>query len=295
MSFGRAWDERTGRVTDVQQIGREIFESMRMGCMEQFTAELRRTNAILAGEQVTLEDENGDPQTYDYTETGLSPRLDAIAARFITENLIYPDENVADILMGGLIGRQLDLSFPWSGTGLADITDEQLTTLHGRFRQADITLPFGSEKNITETLETLLRTDKVTDLEFLTPNITTVFRDTLNTGDAGIVPVLKAVVAKLTERFDLPARFVNWLNGKLESQEHLSTADILLLILEALQRLEQTSREAEMSPTINLNNYNGCCDEADCNCEAETQTYTFDDENCIEEPTINLNGGTTMA
>lgn len=77
LSFGWSWDEKTGSIKGVQAIGRDIFESMTMGCIEEFTSELRRTNAILAGETITI-DVNGVPTEFDYSGAPIPRMADAL-------------------------------------------------------------------------------------------------------------------------------------------------------------------------------------------------------------------------
>ena len=255
LSFGWSWNEKTGRITDVQAIGREIFESMAICKLDNILYEIQRLNAILAGEK-KVDIVDGLPITrYDYTKSGLIPTQRQL---FSVDNMIYPDVSVADILQTGLIGRQLNLPIPFDGDGLADIVDEQIDTLHRRFVQADITLPGGVEKNITQTLETLLRLDKFTDLEFLTPNIVThmetVIHDHLAIDNR---PLLLRLVHRLQ----------NLLGSEIpEDQAPQTIAEIMAMLVETLADLDA-------STTINLNNCNGACTgEADCGCDDCTES-----------------------
>jgi len=76
---GRVWDERTGRVTDVQAIGREIFDSMAICKLDDLLVEFKRLNAILAGEVLSLTID-GQPVEWDYQENGLVPTLAGLDA-----------------------------------------------------------------------------------------------------------------------------------------------------------------------------------------------------------------------
>jgi hypothetical protein len=71
---GRVWDERTGRVKAVQEIGREIFNSMAICKLDDLLVEFKRLNAILAGEKLTLII-NGQTTVWDYEDNGLVPTL----------------------------------------------------------------------------------------------------------------------------------------------------------------------------------------------------------------------------
>lgn len=255
LTRGRKWDETTGNIKAVQDIAKAVHEGLMICKLDDILYEFQRLNAILAGEK-RIDTVNGQPVTrYDYTETGLIPTQKAL---FSVDNMIYPDVSVADILQTGLIGRQLNLPIPFDGTGLADIADEQIDTLHRRFVQADITLPGSAEKNITQTLETLLRLDKFTDLEFLTPNIVThmetVIHDHLAIDNR---PLLLRLVHRLQ----------NLLGSEIpEDQAPQTVAEIMAMLVETLADLDA-------STTINLNNCNGACTgQADCGCDDCTES-----------------------
>lgn len=250
LTWWMSWDKTTGDTHSVRDIANQIYESIMVCKLDDILYEVQRLNAILAGE-ARIDVVNGEPVTrYDYTETGLIPTQRQL---FSVDNMIYPDVSVADILQTGLIGRQLGgLPIPFEGTGLADIADDQLDTLHRRFVQADITLPGSAEKNITETMETLLRLDKITDLEFLTPNIVThletVIHDHLAIDNR---PLLLRLVHRLQ----------NLLGSEIPEDQAPET------ITEVIAMLVETLADLDTSTTINLNNTNGCCTGlADCDC-----------------------------
>lgn len=284
LSFGWSWDQDTGTVTDVQETGREVFESLMMGCLEELNVNIGRiATALEAGAQLSAD------------MSALNDTLQSIDSRLTTNNLIYPDQNIADILMGGLIGRQLDLDFPWSGEGLADIVDEQteqlhddVTTLHERFTMADSSIfnPFG-EKNITEALETLFRKDSLFDIEFL-PNIATILDRSFNLyekpegilgpgegeEEAIIEQNFKTFVVQLAKKLGVPQFLIN----KLET-ERINTAHLLMLIAQTLGNDEQAGSaianalvNLDTSTVVNVINSNGCGCEGDCDCD-ETTIY----------------------
>ena len=302
LTRGREWDERTGNIKATQAIGWQIWETLCMAnCddlfngMAQISTSIDRLTAAITGE--TYNAAVDPPPVKDYTETGLGPRVDDLSARFRTSNWITPDENVADILANSLMGRYVDFPIPFEGEGIADILDDVLTILHNRLRMTDSSIwnPLFGEKNIVEALETLFRRDLITDLEFLTPNVATILEKALNTGDAGVIPTLKNLINRVVAQLNLPPDVATWLQGQLDTNERLSTAQILLLISMAggengAATIANAIREAQT--VVNLNNYQGCCDEADCDCaNAETQTVKVDDL-CEggEDREINLNG-----
>lgn len=302
LTRGREWDERTGNIKATQAIGWQIWETLCMAnCddlfngMAQISTSIDRLTAAITGE--TYNAAVDPPPVKDYTETGLGPRVDDLSARFRTNNWLAPDENVADILANSLMGRYIDFPVPFEGEGIADILDDVLTTLHNRLRMTDSSIwnPLFGEKNIVEALETLLRRDTITDLEFLTPNLVTMLENTLNTGDGGTISDVKRLISWIASSKRIPSHISDWIIQKLETDERLSTAQILLLISMAggengASTIASAIKEAQM--VLNLNNYNGCCDEADCDCSnAETQTVKVDDL-CEggEDQEINLNG-----
>lgn len=222
LSYGRIWKRNTGTITEAQEIGREIFRSLYMGCIEELVKTNKALIAALTGEQADLT--TPLPDQVDYSENGLRPTLIQMLE---VDRLIYGDMNVAEVLFEALIGRKYEgLPLPFEGVGLADITDEQLAILHNRFRQFDLSFPGGIEKNITETLETLLRTDKLTDLEFITPNVATLMNQVFKLENDNPLAVLIQEVMSwlLDEPYELP--------------EYNTIAELLLLIGRALQKVD---------------------------------------------------------
>ena len=291
------WDTATRDQWEaVTNFVEELEATLLSGCDLQafIDAQIEQTKAIreltaVVG-SLSLDLTQPVPDNPDYSDTGLT-------GKFRTSNWIAPDQNLADILANSLFGRYVDpIPDPLTGDGIADILDQVLTILHGRFRMTDGSLfnPLNDEKNITEALETLLRTDKFTDLEFLTPNIVTVFNRTMNTGDTGVIAMLKRLVSRIVAELDLPPEVASWLQNELDTNDQLSTAQILLMIAAAggeggASTIASAIKEAQT--IVNLNNYNGCCDDADCDCsDAETQTITMDDVCDGEDQVINLNG-----
>lgn len=264
LSYGRAYDEQTGYIKDAQAVGREIFESMSMCKMTDLLKLFRMQIAAIVGEAVDLTDEeNLIPTAVDYTETGLAPTLQAL---FNVDRAIYPDMNVAETLFEGLIGRKVDIGFPFDGTGLADITDEQLDVLHNRLRMTDSSLfnPFSGEKNVVEALETLFRRDSLPDLEIL-PNIATILEKSLNIGgtDGPVIGLLKSLVGAIATQLNWPPAAVDMLKTKLDEEKQLSIADILLLLAQAMQEFGGI----EPQTNIQINNQtvcgNGDCSDGD--------------------------------
>lgn len=203
--------------------------------LDRIATALEKQNAIVAGEPAEELDGEGQP-VYDYSQSGLVPSL--VDALHI-DRLIYADKNIAEVLFEGLVGRKLGgLPLPFEGKGLADIADEQLQELHNRFRQFDLSFPGGLEKNITETLETLLRTDKITDLEFITPNLVTILNQVFKLEDDNPLSIL---VGELYA----------WLIGEPapELPEYNTIAELLLLIARA--RLEAETSPAGLTTAIN--------------------------------------------
>lgn len=294
------WDAATQQTwQDISTFVEELEATLLSGCDLQafIDAQIEQTKAIRELTAVIgsldLDLTQPVPDNPQYAQTGL-------AGKFRTSNWVAQDENLADILANSLFGRYIDpIPDPLTGDGISDILDDVLTILHNRFRMADGSLfnPLNDEKNVTETLETLFRRDKFTDLEFLTPNLATIFENTMNTGDSGVVTMLKSLVSRIAAELNLPPEVESWLETQLETNERLSTAQILLLIASATGEdgaagIAKAIKEAQT--TINLNNYNGCCDEADCDCAgADTQTITVDDlceEETPAEPSPNGSG-----
>lgn len=291
------WDaQQTQTWADITDFVEELEVTLLGGCdlqafidatIEQ-TKAIRELTAVVGSLNLDLTEPV--PDNVDY-----SGAADGLAGKFRTSNWIAPDQNLADILANSLFGRYLDIPNPLEGTGISDILDEQIDVLHNRFRMSDSSIwnLFG-EKNITETLETLFRIDAVFDLELLT-NITSVLDRTFNTGDSTVLGLLKNLARRITNQLKLPPEVQTWLEDKLDVEERLSAADILLMLAtaggeEGMQAVAKAIKEAQH--IINLNNYNGCCGEEDCDCgQAETKTLTLEDLGCEEEDTVvNLNG-----
>jgi len=277
------WDAATEATwQEISTFVEELESKLANGCDLQafIDAQIEQTKAIreltaVVG-SLNLDLTQPVPDNPDYSNSGL-------AAKFYTNNWLTPDETITDVLANSLMGRYVDFPIPFEGDGIADILDDVLTILHERFVMTDSSIfnPLTNTKNITEALETLLRRDLVTDLEFLTPNLPTILENTLNTGDAGVIPLLKNLVTRIVSELNLPSDVATWLSDQLETTERLSTAQILLMIAAAggeggAAIIANAIKEAQT--IVNLNNYNGCCDEEDCDCAgAETQTITVGD------------------
>lgn len=74
LTWWKSWDNQTGDTYTVRDIANEIYESIMVCKLDDLVSEFKRLNAILSGEQITL-DIDGTPTTFDYSETGISPRL----------------------------------------------------------------------------------------------------------------------------------------------------------------------------------------------------------------------------
>lgn len=292
------WDTATWDQWEaVTNFVEELEVTLLSGCDLQafIDAQIEQTKAIreltaVVG-SLSLDLTEPVPDNPDYSETGLT-------GKFRTSNWIAPDENIADILANSLMGRYLDpIPDPLTGQGLADILDDVISILHNRFRMTDGSLfnPLNDEKNITEALETLLRRDKLTDLEFLTPNIATILEDALNTGSTTLVG-LRNLITWLGSKWNSPPAVVEFILQLIETKDHLNITDAILLLSTASGEKDAASIASaikEAQTIVNLNNYNGCCDDADCDCsDAETQTITMDDVCDGDDQVINLNGST---
>jgi len=252
LSYGRAYDGQTGYIKGAQDVGREIFASMSMCKLEDILKQQRILTAAIVGEQVDLTDPAQlSPDAVDYSSTsatpGLVPKIDQMLN---VDRSLYADMNIAEVLFEGLIGRRVSVPIPFEGTGLADLADEQLTTaninldtLHNRLRMTDSSLfnPLSGEKNITEALETLLRRDKLTDLEFLTPNLVTVL-ESLFQLDGG-----SAILGLISGLYE-------WITGEplAEIPETATTAEILMLIANAKQTASTEPQPITVETTTNV-------------------------------------------
>ncbi len=273
----QAWDE-------IQSWVSELEGCLMSGCkVSDLTASIDRLTAAIAGEAAP-----GEPPAYDYTQTGVVPTLNTLFTT--SEELFYDSRNMAEILSIGLIGRKLDLlPLPWEGTGLADIVDDQIGTanvnldeLHNRFTQSDISLdgtPF--TKNITETLETLLRKTGVLDPEFM-PNITDVLDDSFNIrGDVIWTGWGKNLMQWLVNRSGLLPSHKQKVMEWFESKETISAIDILMLIAQTLDDLETQTAKIDASTQVTINTLQNCAPGTNGNGTGgtgETSVITITDE-----------------
>ena len=276
------WDEPTRQKWD--EISAFIAGTeycLMSGCdVNKITKLLRMIPAAIVGEAVDLtNDETLIPDAVDYTLTGLVPVL---SDRLQADNFIYGDLNIAEVLLEGLVGRRAGITLPFQGEGLADITDEHLTqanieleTLHNRFRMTDSSLfnPLG-EKNIVEALETQLRVDKATDLEFLTPNIATVMNQVMKLEDDNPLRLL----------FD---QIYEWVTGNPAPPvpEYNTVAELLLLIAKSRQTATEISVETPVSVNVTCKCGGSGC--GDCGDQPEAEPGEEGEEPPIgfEEPT----------
>lgn len=255
------------------------------------------------------------PDNPDYSSSA-----DGLAGKFRTSNWIVPDTNLADILANSLMGRYLDpIPSPLQGDGISDILDEVLTILHGRFRQDDLSIPGGAgEKNMAETMETLLRRDGLLDLEFFFPNIVTVMEDIFYAKpqraedeannplqpeqETGIIAAIKQLVREQLKKVSVTdpvsQAIQDWLLDKLDATKTLSLAEILLMLSSAenprssLAGIARAIREAQT--IVNVNNKT-CCDDEDCDCDEPAKTYSYDtledlDDDIVIDVGANGNG-----
>lgn len=290
----RDWDAATHQQWhDISDFIEELEATLLSGCDLQafIDAQTEQTRAIreltAAVASVSIDTTQPVPANVDYTDGGL-------AGKFRTHNIISPDQDIADILANSLFGRYIDpVPNPFEGDGIADILDDRIQeTLERCFVMPDSSIwnLFGT-KNVPETLETLLRIDSVFDLEILS-NITSVLDSALNTGDATVIGLFKKLISRLVADLQLPPETKDWLETILETEERLGHADILLMLAMAEEKGGGSTIAKAikgMNQTINLNNYNGCCDEEDCNCsDAETQTFNLLD--LCEQEDVPVNG-----
>lgn len=293
-----------------REIARIVYEGLCMANCEDIVTQLTRIADALEGQQtnaireltavvgsLNLDLTQPVPDNPDYSGNGL-------AAKFRTSNWIAPDENLADILANSLFGRYIDpIPNPLTGDGITDILDEQVQELSDRFIMPDSSLfnLFGT-KNIVEAMETLLRKDSLLDIEFL-PNVATILDRSLNLyikpegplepgqgGDEALAEQnFKTYLIELARRLKLP----EWIISKLET-ERTNLVHFLMLIAKALENDEGAQRAVgrailEAQTIVNLNNYNGCCDEEDCDCAgAETKTISTTLEDLDEDIVIDV-------
>lgn len=272
LGFGWNWDGKTGNIKNTQEVAREIFESMQMGCLEELITVQQETNRLLrlqieaiTGGSVNFADDVVVPDQADYATNGLVPTINDLAKQFKTDNWVSSNRSITDILAGALYGKYIDpLPNPIEGDGIANILNDQIQTLHKRFRMDDASIfnLFNGEKNITETLETLLRTDKASDLEQLAPNVTTVLNRSLNMGDG----LLASIGNKI----------LGWLGVEVESKPSYSAAELLFLIAASEQAGQGGAQAGQNSlsdliaaikgidATTSVEINNGCGCEGDC-------------------------------
>lgn len=274
---------------------------------------LRLQIEAVTGGSVDFASDEVVPAQANYNSTGLVPTLNKIEfdifdrlseiitvmqsldKKFETDNWISPNQNLADILANSLYGNYPDIPRPFAGDGIADILDDQIKTLHKRFTMADSSLfnPFG-EKNITEALETLLRVDKLTDVEFL-PNIATIAKSTMTVGDSGIITMLKNWVKQFVHKSDLPQDMADWLNSLLETEAYFTHADILFMIAMASgssngnggnigTTIAQALKQLDLKTEITINNGCGC--NSGCNNCQEVKQLSFDELLCGDDMVI---------
>lgn len=262
-----AWDEISAFVSETELC-------LMSGCdVRLMFEEIARLRAAVAGEEVTVTDpDTGEPVVVDYTETGLTPVLDKALH---VERTLYPDMNISQVLFKGLIARTVDLPLPLEGTGTGDIADlilTMLTQLDGRFRQTDLQFPPSFEKNITETLETLLRTTGLFDPE-LKPNVTDTLLHTLSVGNdsflwKAFINLANQILAQLGSDIRIP----------VDDEDPKTLAEILLVISRLLENGNIMTGQLDLSTIINLNNCQACgCANGNCTC-TDGPTITVDDD-----------------
>lgn len=220
--------------------------------------------------------------------TRIADGLETLTAKFETDNWIAPNQTIADILANSLFGRYIDpIPDPLTGTGLSDILDEQVETLHNRFVQSDFSFPASYQKNITETLEHVLRKSGVLDFEML-PNIADVLDRTLRVSNEGLVElvtkkVLTWIRGQLSPELDEQlGDLIDSILGENQEEEDPpeTVAEILLMMLlmeqkgqgdlpggANLQQLVAAIRKLDLSTSVVVKNCN-CA--GDCDCEGQT-------------------------
>lgn len=249
LTRGRGWDANTGTITEAQTIAKEIFESMAK-CNDLIKSNRMLVAAIL-GESVDLTDPDAlSPDQVDYTGqsqyTGLVPKLEQLLK---TNNLIYPDQNIPEILSETLIGRSLDVGIPGEGEGIADILDERVQELSSRFIMDDASVwnPFFGTKNVPETLETLFRRDSVFDLELFLPNIVSMHEHLFKQVNTGLFAVLmQQLLAYLTGNEAEPVPEAN------------TTAEILALIAANISKQATEPQPIDVSVAVDCGHGSGC-------------------------------------
>jgi hypothetical protein len=260
----RTWDETTRALWDeIESFVSETEHCLMAGCdVSLLFEEIARLRAAVSGEAVEVTDpDTGEPVIVDYTETGLTPSINK--ALYIDRD-IYPDLNIAQVLMKGLVGRLFGFTFPFEGEGAADIFDELITQLDGRFRQSDIQLG-GLEKNITETLESLLRDQgqSIFDPEWR-PNIANIVQRTFNVADDS--PLAEGLAKMINEwawKLGIP--------GGIHDDSPRSVAEIMLIISQMLKDGNIATGKLELQTIINILNAQACgtCGQVNGNCTCQ--------------------------
>jgi hypothetical protein len=245
--------------------------------------EIARLRAAVSGEVVTVTNQvTGEPEIVDYTETGLTPVLDKALH---IDRTVYPDLNISQVLMKGLVGRTVGFPFPFVGEGIADITDERITELDSRFRQTDIVFP-NLEKNITETLESLLRDQGQTifDPEFK-PNIANIVQRTFNVDDHS--PLAEGIAKMINEwawKLGIP--------GGIHDDSPRSVAELMMVIAQYLKDNGIATSKLDLNTVINIMNAQACgtCGQVNGNCTCQGSSITIEDDNPpqVEAGTDNL-------
>lgn len=256
------WDAATWeKWQEIEDFTAETEFCLMAGCdVRLMHEEIARLRAAISGEAVEVTDpDTGDSVTVDYTETGLTPKIEK--SLHIDRDL-FPDLNIAQVLMKGLVRGTWDIPLPMEGTGLANDFQTLMTQLDGRFRQADITIP-GLEKNITETMESLLRTTGIFDPE-ARPNITDTLLHVLSVGnDSFMWKVLANLANQILASMGSDIRIET--NPDVAEDEPKTVAEILLLISRLMQQGNVATSELDLSTVINIINGQQCgCGGAGC-------------------------------
>lgn len=129
LAFGWSWDAKTGSIKDTQAIGRDIFESMSMGCFEALSTDLIKTQRMLisaiTGLPVDL-DTALPTGVYDVATDALSPKFQGVQGNIalaVEELAIEMGELRQLIEAGGATGDlEDDLANVWNAlTAIANV------------------------------------------------------------------------------------------------------------------------------------------------------------------------------
>lgn len=237
---------------------------------------------------------------FDYSENGIVPTLRRIGIAPVSwqddlGSILTGEASLAQIAKDGLIGRRLDLTpLPFEGKGLADITDDQLQTLHERLVMHDSSIfnITGGEKNLVEALEHNLRVSAASDIELL-PNVADVLQQTLKLADD---TTLNAIWDWLANRFPVLLK-LPWVHNIPEKNTITQIlAAMLTLMSTDTNALGAIAKAIEESQTqINITNTNHCAGtnsngKAVLNGNGNNGTITLTDEGInvqIEQPEAN--------